>query len=321
MSAPLRPAARTRTSSCPSWGSGSGCSATSIRPSRMVAARMTARLLPVRLWCSRRQIGYKVDVGVPLPALPPALARKSRRCRGGRAVPQLGLARRRRARRRGPPGAADPRLHGRRRLAGDDDPLAARERLPHAPRRDPRQRRLLARRTCARLEARLEGFAEAAGERVAIIGQSRGGVFARVLAARRPDLVSRDRHARLARPSASSARTRSCSPRSLVVGALGTGRVPGMFRMRCLRGACCERFRADLAGAFPPEVGFTALYSRTDGVVDWHACLDPAAEQIEVRASHLGMGLNAEVYAEVGHALGTLRARRGRVLGRRPPRA
>ena len=61
------------------------------------------------------------------------------------------------------------------------------------------------------------------------------------------------------------------------------------------------------SATFPAEVGYTALYSRTDGVVDWHACLDPAAEQVEVRASHLGMGLNAEVYAEVGHALGTLR--------------
>ena len=59
-----------------------------------------------------------------------------------------------------------------------------------------------------------------------------------------------------------------------------------------------------MADAFPPEVGFTALYSKTDGVVDWRACLDPAAEQIEVRASHVGMGLNAEVYAEVGNALG-----------------
>ena len=93
-----------------------------------------------------------------------------------------------------------------------------------------------------------------------------------------------------------------------------------MFRVRCLRGACCERFRADLAGAFPPEVGFTALYSSTDGVVDWHACLDPAAEQIEVRASHLGMGVNAEVYAEVGHALGRFVRDDGQI-GRRPPRA
>ena len=95
----------------------------------------------------------------------------------------------------------------------------------------------------------------------------------------------------------------------VVVGALGTGKVPGMFRVSCLRGACCERFRADLANAFPPEVGFTALYSKTDGVVDWRACLDPAAEQVEVRASHLGMGLNAEVYAEVGNALGRFDAR------------
>jgi hypothetical protein len=78
-----------------------------------------------------------------------------------------------------------------------------------------------------------------------------------------------------------------------------------MFRVSCLRGGCCERFRADLAGSFPAEVGYTALYSKTDGVVDWHACLDPAANQVEVRASHLGMGLNAEVYAELGNALGT----------------
>jgi hypothetical protein len=77
-----------------------------------------------------------------------------------------------------------------------------------------------------------------------------------------------------------------------------------MFRVSCWRGACCERFRADLANAFPGDVGFTALYSKTDGVVDWRACLDPSAEQIEVRASHLGMGLNAEVYAELGNALG-----------------
>jgi triacylglycerol lipase len=156
---------------------------------------------------------------------------------------------------------------------------------------------------CARLEARLEAFAEAAGERVAIVGQSRGGVFARALAVRRPDLVSG-----IVTLGAPTVRQLSAHPVMLahifVVGALGTGRVPGMLSVRCLRGACCERFRDDLTAGFPPEVGYTALYSRTDGVVDWRACLDPAAEQIEVRASHLGMGLNAEVYAEVGHALG-----------------
>lgn len=155
-----------------------------------------------------------------------------------------------------------------------------------------------------RLEARLEELAFETGERVSIVGQSRGGVFARVLATRRPDLVGGI--VTLGAPTVSQL---SAHPlvlaQVLVVGALGTGRVPGMFRMSCLRGACCADFRVDLAGDFPPEVGFTALYSRTDGVVDWRACLDPAATQIEVRASHLGMGLNPEVYAEVGHALGS----------------
>ena len=43
---------------------------------------------------------------------------------------------------------------------------------------------------CLRLEERLEELAADTGSRVAIIGQSRGGVLARALAARRPDLVS-----------------------------------------------------------------------------------------------------------------------------------
>src|SRR5215210_6839752 len=43
---------------------------------------------------------------------------------------------------------------------------------------------------CRRLEARLEQMAERHGERVVIVGHSRGGVFARAMAARRPELVS-----------------------------------------------------------------------------------------------------------------------------------
>jgi triacylglycerol lipase len=155
----------------------------------------------------------------------------------------------------------------------------------------------------SRLEDRLEQLFAATGQRVAIVGQSRGGVFARVLAVRRPDLVSG-----IVTLGSPTVRQLSTHPfvlaQILVVGALGTGKVPGMFRVSCLRGACCKRFRADLVSAFPPGVRFTALYSKRDGVVDWRACLDPAAEQIEVRASHLGMGLNAEVYAELGNALG-----------------
>ena len=112
---------------------------------------------------------------------------------------------------------------------------------------------------CKRLEARLEQLAEATGERVAIIGQSRGGVFARALGARRPDLVCGDRDARRADRRSARASTRSCSPRSALVGALGTGHVPGMFRVSCLRGECCARLpRRPWPAPFPADVGYIA---------------------------------------------------------------
>jgi triacylglycerol lipase len=160
---------------------------------------------------------------------------------------------------------------------------------------------------CARLEARLEGFAEHTGQRVAIVGQSRGGVFAKALAARRPELVSGI--VTLGAPTVGQLRVHPLVLAQVgIVGALGTGRVPGLFTWRCLRGDCCRAFREAVSGPFPPDVGFVSVYSRTDGIVDWRACLDPAAAQVEVRASHCGMGVNAAVYAEVAHALAALAA-------------
>jgi triacylglycerol lipase len=88
------------------------------------------------------------------------------------------------------------------------------------------------------------------------------------------------------------------------VGALGTGRVPGLFRMSCLRGACCEPFRSDLMQPFPPAVRYVCVYSRTDGIVDWRACLDGSAdEHVEIHASHCGMAVNPGAYERVARAL------------------
>jgi pimeloyl-ACP methyl ester carboxylesterase len=155
---------------------------------------------------------------------------------------------------------------------------------------------------CARLEPRLEELADATGRPVALVGQSRGGVFARALAVRRPDLVSGI--VTLGAPTLSQL---SVHPLVLahvgVVAALGTGRLPGMFSVRCLRGSCCAPFRRDVRGRFPDGVGYVALYSRTDGIVDWRACLDPAAEHVEVHASHVGMALNPTVYEHLARAL------------------
>jgi triacylglycerol lipase len=85
--------------------------------------------------------------------------------------------------------------------------------------------------------------------------------------------------------------------------------VPGLFSVRCLLGECCESFRAALGGPFPPGVPYVAMYSRTDGIVDWRACLDRGAtEHVEVDASHLGMGLNRYVYEHVAAALASFAA-------------
>jgi pimeloyl-ACP methyl ester carboxylesterase len=161
---------------------------------------------------------------------------------------------------------------------------------------------------CARLEARLEGFSDAVGGPVTIIGQSRGGIFAKALAARRPDLV--DAIVTLGSPTVSQLRVH---PLVLVqiglVGALGSGHVPGLFSLSCLRGDCCSRFRTALEGPFPDSVDWTALYSRSDGIVDWRACRDPQADAlVEVDSSHCGMGVNPGVYAEVARALALTRS-------------
>jgi triacylglycerol lipase len=156
---------------------------------------------------------------------------------------------------------------------------------------------------CARLEQRLERFADATGAPVTIIGQSRGGLFAKALATRRPDLVRGI--VTLGAPTLAQLRVHPVVlAQVVVVGALGTGRVPGMFSIRCLRGDCCERFHAALRGPFPAAVGYTSVYSRSDGIVDWRTCLDPDAdEHAEIRASHCGMAVIAAAYERVALAL------------------
>ena len=89
-----------------------------------------------------------------------------------------------------------------------------------------------------------------------------------------------------------------------LVSALGTAHLPGMFRVSCLRGACCESFRAAMTGPFPDDVGYVAVYSRSDGIVQWRSCLDPEADElVEVNASHCGMGVNAQSFLAVANAI------------------
>ncbi len=152
------------------------------------------------------------------------------------------------------------------------------------------------------LEARTEALAERYGRRVALIGQSRGGTLGRALAVRRPDLVDT-----LVALGAPQLRPLGIHPLIMlqvgVVGALGTLGARGLFGHACLRGECCRAFRESAEAPFPPGVRYVSIYSRSDGIVDWRACLDPAAEHVEVHASHVGMAVSAPVYRAVAAAL------------------
>jgi hypothetical protein len=88
------------------------------------------------------------------------------------------------------------------------------------------------------------------------------------------------------------------------VSRLGSLGAPGLFKRSCLDGECCSSFWQDLVAPLAPSVGFVAVYSRSDGIVDWRACLDPAAdEQVEVGASHCGMAVNPAAWRAVAKAL------------------
>ena len=158
-------------------------------------------------------------------------------------------------------------------------------------------------RTLGRLERRLEILAEREGTKVAIVGQSRGGGFAKVLASRRPELVSGI--VTLGSPLIGAL---SISPlvhaQVLTMGALGTLGVPGLMRHSCLRGDCCTEFWEHHRGPFPEGLGFVSVYSKRDGIVKWRSCLDPSAEHVEVTASHCGMAVHGDTYRAVGDALG-----------------
>ncbi len=157
-------------------------------------------------------------------------------------------------------------------------------------------------RTLVRLEDQLRRTADRHGRRVTVVGQSRGGTMARVLAVRRPDLI--DAIVCLGAPLTDQFAVHPLIRAQVrAVAALGSLGVPGLFTYGC-REDCCAQAARDLDAPFPEDVRFVSVFSRSDGVVDWRACLDPAAETIEVRSSHIGMAVNADVYRVLAATLG-----------------
>jgi pimeloyl-ACP methyl ester carboxylesterase len=131
------------------------------------------------------------------------------------------------------------------------------------------------------------------GARVAVVGHSRGGVLAKVLSHRKPELV--EQVITLGSPLADP-----FDVHPLTMAGVRAAHVYNVFRYGH-RASVEMRFLRDLAA--PPRVPTTSLYSRTDGVVNWKACLRSDINAIEVNGSHVGLGLNPEVYRILAHLL------------------
>ena len=179
-----------------------------------------------------------------------------------------------------------------------------------------------AERAVGRLQARLGALASSAGRPVFLIGQSRGGALARCLATREPEAT-----AGLVMLGSPVCDPLAVSPPVLravsVVARLGDLGVPGLLSSSCRDGHCCTTIRDDVSAPLAPRIRAFTVYSRSDGIVDWRACIDPHAEAVEVDSSHCGMSVHPQVYALLARVLdgapAARKAKRGAV--RQRPRA
>jgi pimeloyl-ACP methyl ester carboxylesterase len=142
------------------------------------------------------------------------------------------------------------------------------------------------RRDVERLTGRVLELADERGGPVSLVGWSLGGVIAREVARRRPEAV-----------------LRVITYGTPVVGgpaftAVARAYAPGTSGSSVV----AERLDAES----PIRVPLTVVFTRRDGIVAWEACIDrvsPQAEHVEVFSTHIGMGLDPDVWRIVADRL------------------
>lgn len=136
----------------------------------------------------------------------------------------------------------------------------------------------------------LETYQAAGKRKVSLIGWSLGGIYARELAKLHPELV---------RSVITLGTPFSGAPQSTNAWRL--------FRLTSGRDIRTETNRFDLPTA--PPVPTTSIFSRSDGIVAWQGSIQrpciqqPQTENIEVIASHLGIGMNPSSFWAVADRL------------------
>lgn len=152
------------------------------------------------------------------------------------------------------------------------------------------------------LERRLEDIVDRWGEPVAIVGHSLGGLLAKRLASRRSELVAGI--VTLGSPLLAPGAVHPVLAFDLrLLHRLQSWGFGDLLGPDCTSGDCARTSWEELIAPTGDGLPFTSIYSRRDGIVDWHACLDPSAAQVEVDCSHVGMAVDQTAYMHVLQAL------------------
>jgi pimeloyl-ACP methyl ester carboxylesterase len=143
------------------------------------------------------------------------------------------------------------------------------------------------------------------GQRVRLIGHSLGGMLARSTALDYPEHVAGV--ISMGSPFRESVRAHPVilSAASMLRQARRHGTSIGAnIRPACFSGHCTCAFVKNMLAPDIYRVPHFAIYSKTDGVVEWQSCIedDPVLND-EVRCTHVGMAFHPEAYRAVAKRL------------------
>jgi hypothetical protein len=147
-----------------------------------------------------------------------------------------------------------------------------------------------------RLHENIDKASSETGRKVHLIGHSLGGVIARSYASQNPGYV--DSVITLGSPFRGIVMHSGILRiieivRESILRKHGEGVLPDCYTCHCTC-AFLDSLRRDL----PACVAETAIYTRSDGLVDWHYCITGKSEvDFEVPGTHIGLAFNPTAYS------------------------
>ncbi len=138
------------------------------------------------------------------------------------------------------------------------------------------------------------------GRKIHLVGHSLGGTLARSVAVRQPRMVAS------VIMMASPFRAVRAHPMVLGAAMMVRRRILSESDVEpaCYSGFCSCDFFKSLRRPLPKSVMEAAIYTKADGVVDWHCCVNGDSNtDIEVQGTHVGLVFNPQVYRHVASVL------------------